>query len=68
MPDLEAKTQETARRFWEAAGRPEGRDLEIWCMAELWVTQEAACRARLAPRFLTFPRNHGASKDDAAGA
>ena len=23
-----------ARRLWESAGRPEGRDLELWCMAE----------------------------------
>ncbi|MGY4431246.1 hypothetical protein ACVWWO_003723 [Bradyrhizobium sp. F1.13.1] len=31
---LEEKTKRRAHELWEAAGRPEGRDLEFWLHAE----------------------------------
>jgi hypothetical protein len=71
MTDLQTKVAESARRLWEAAGRPEGRDVEFWCMAERWVIQEAGCRERLAPRCLAFPKTriptHRIGEGDATG-
>ena len=34
MNSNEARISEGACRIWEAAGRPEGRDLEFWYQAE----------------------------------
>jgi hypothetical protein len=31
---LEEETRRRAHQLWEAAGRPEGRDLEFWLRAE----------------------------------
>jgi len=55
MTGHEAKVGKIARKLWKNAGRPEGRDLEFWCMAERWVIQESACLEKLAQRIITFP-------------
>ncbi|WP_156612532.1 DUF2934 domain-containing protein [Paramagnetospirillum marisnigri] len=55
MSNHKAKIEKIARKLWIIAGRPEGRDLEFWCMAERWVLQEAACQKKLSKRIITFP-------------
>jgi DUF2934 family protein len=32
--ELKQRITERARQLWEQAGRPEGRDMEYWLMAE----------------------------------
>ena len=34
MKNLKGRIQRRAAELWEAAGRPEGRDLEYWLQAE----------------------------------
>jgi Protein of unknown function (DUF2934) len=51
----ETTIPEVARRLWEFSGRPEGRDLEFWCMAERWMIRESSCRARLTGQLIMFP-------------
>ena len=55
MTSHETKVREAAYRLWEFAGRPEGRDVEFWCKAELSVEVEAV---RVRPKKiedLTMP-------------
>ena len=33
----EMEVREGAYFLWESAGKPEGRDLELWCAAERWI-------------------------------
>lgn len=40
MEAIRARTRE----LWEAAGRPAGRDLEFWLMAEAEVAERMAAR------------------------
>ena len=67
MIDLEIRVKDVARRLWEAEGRPAGRDVELWCMAERWVVRETACRANHALRVIAFPHG-GASPPGIAGS
>ncbi len=34
------RVREIAYQLWEASGKPQGRDLEFWCKAELQVSQD----------------------------
>ncbi len=40
MNSTDAEIRERACRSWDAAGRPEGRDLEFWYEAEQWIGSE----------------------------
>lgn len=40
------KVEETAYRLWELAGKPEGRDLEFWSMAEHRIGHETTNSSR----------------------
>ena len=51
----EARVREMACLLWETEGRPEGRDLELWCKAEQWVIRESAVRNNIARQIITFP-------------
>ena len=39
--DHQPRIRERAYRLWEAQGRPEGRDMELWLAAEAEVAGEA---------------------------
>jgi hypothetical protein len=55
MINHEARVREMARLLWEKEGRPEGRDLELWCKAEQWILREAAYQGKVAQQIITFP-------------
>jgi len=38
MVSKEVQIREAAYHLWELAGKPEGRSLDFWCVAELWVS------------------------------
>jgi len=54
MTDHQSRIRLPARRLWESAGQPEGRDLEFWCVAERWVVQETTCQERLGGHAIAF--------------
>jgi hypothetical protein len=50
-PAHEQRVRERAYLLWEAAGKPEGRDLEFWDGAQTELAEED--RAAMAPPALT---------------
>jgi hypothetical protein len=61
MGDRHAEIEKRAYLFWEAAGRPQGKDLEHWLLAEAEVdargNSEAAASAEVsAPMRPASPR------------
>jgi hypothetical protein len=41
-PDVSEKIRQRAHELWEAEGRPEGRELEFWLLAERELSEAPA--------------------------
>ena len=51
-----------ARAIWEEAGRPQGRALEHWLLAESWLRQRRLANLKLPARILPRPFSRNGSR------